>query len=526
MARVRVAGAAALREGQMTTARVGDTEVLVARVEGRLHAVAAHCPHYHGPLGEGLLCGRHVTCPWHQSVFDVTTGALVEPPALDALARYDVELDGDDVWVTVPDEGAPVAPESAVRADPRLDPRTFVLVGAGAAGLAAALELRRGGFHGRIVLVGREDRLPYDRPNCTKDYLAGTAPDEWMPLRPAAFYTTYGIERRTAEVIRVEAMTRRVMLADGAEITGDALLLAMGARPRLLEVPGADLPGVFTLRSWEDADRIAAAATGARAAVIVGASFIGMEVAGALRQRGIAEVTVVAPDRVPFEATLGAEVGAWLQRLHEEAGVRFRLGPWVERCEGEGRVERVKLAGGERLAADLVVVGVGVRPATEIVADLPLREDGSLKADGTLAVTEGVWAAGDVASFPDARTGRRVRSEHWRVALQHGRTAARNMLAAGSTRYEGVPFFWTVQAGTPLGYVGHTTRFDEVIVDGDLDAKDFLAFYVEDDHVVAALGAGRDHTLAVIRELLRRDALPFPAEVREGGLDWEARLRG
>lgn len=524
MTRARVASASAFAEGQMKTARVGDKDVLVARVDGRFHAVAAHCPHYHGPLGEGLLTGRHVLCPWHQSVFDVTTGGLVEPPALDGLPRYAVELQGDDVWVAVPDDGGPAAHESAVRPDPRLDARLFVLVGAGAAALSAALELRRGGYRGRIVMVGREDRPPYDRPNCSKDYLAGDAPYEWLPLRSPEFYSTHGVERLTAEVTRVEALTRRVTMADGTVLAADALLLAMGAVPRRLDVPGADLPGVFVLRSWEDADRIAAAVAEARAAVVVGASFIGMEVVGALRTRGVPEVTVVAPDRVPFVATLGGEVGAWLQRLHEAAGVRFRLGPWVERIEGEGHVRQVKLAGGERLAADVVVVGIGVRPATDIVADLPLREDGSLKADRWLAVTDGVWAAGDVANFPDARTGRRTRSEHWRVALQHGRTAARNMLAAGSAPYEGVPFFWTVQAGTTLGYVGSAPHFDEVILDGDPDSKDFLACYVEDEHVVAACAVNRDRTLAAIHELLRRDALPFPAEVREGGVDWEGRV--
>ena len=276
------------------------------------------------------------------------------------------------------------------------------MVGGGAAGAAAVEALRQHGFGGRIVLVSREEQRPYDRPNLSKDYLAGTAGADWLPLRPASFYERHGIELLTAEVLRLDATTRRLELDDGSVFVPDAVLIATGGVPHALDTPGVDLPGVHTLRSWSDCDAVIASLEGAAHAVVVGASFIAMEGAASLRERGL-DVTVVAPDEVPLERQLGAAIGGFLRRRHEEHGVRFLLGHTVARFAGEGHVHEIVLDDGARLAADVVLVGVGVRPATGFVENATVGADGGLDVDAELRVNDhGVWAAGDVARYPES----------------------------------------------------------------------------------------------------------------------------
>jgi NADPH-dependent 2,4-dienoyl-CoA reductase/sulfur reductase-like enzyme/nitrite reductase/ring-hydroxylating ferredoxin subunit len=520
---VDVTASDALADGEMKAVAIGETSILLARVAGRYYAVGAECTHYHAPLAEGVLDGSRLVCPWHHACFDVTTGALEEPPALDALPRYEVvEADGR-VSVRIPVETDDRMERSATTYDPEADGRTFAVVGAGAAGYAAAQTLRDEGFRGRVVLITREDRSPYDRPNLSKDYLAGSAEPEWMPIRPDAYFEEHAIELlRGKEVVSLDAESRTIAFADGEALVYDAALVATGGVARKPPIPGIELRNVFTLRTFDDADAIVAAIDGATRAVVVGASFIGMEAAASLVARGLA-VTVVAPGKVPFEKSLGPEIGAMFRRLHEEHGVRFELGTSVARFEGDGTVEAVALENGSRIDADLAVVGVGVRPATGFLRGVALHDDGSVDVDEYLGAADGLYAAGDVARFPDPRSGGRVRIEHWRTAEQQGMAAARNMLGR-SLAYTSVPFFWTNQYGEGVQYVGHASTWDEIVVDGDVDARDFLAYYVEGDRILAVAGSGRDRQTGAIAELMRLDRMPAAGILRSGAVDWPSLL--
>jgi apoptosis-inducing factor 3 len=528
--------AAELKDGEMKQVDAGGTKILLARVNGKYHAVGATCPHYGGPLAEGALCGERVICPWHHASFDVKTGDLLEPPAFDALPRYEVKIEGDSVIVLVPDEAEdrrkpPMAPRDAPQ-----DERTFVILGGGAAGYMAAQTLREEGFRGRVLMVTREDRLPYDRPNLSKDYLQGHAEPEWMPLRPDEFFDEHGIEvLRGSEATRVDAKAKTVSLKGGEELAYDSLLVATGGEPRTLQIAGSDLKNVLTLRSFADSDAIIAAAEQAKRAVVIGASFIGMEVASSLKTRGL-EVTVVAPEQAPFEKTLGAEIGALFQKIHEDNGVRFRLGAKLARITGNSKVEAVEIESGEKpekperperpekLDAELVVVGVGVKPATDFLQGVELSDDGGVVVDAHLRAADGLYAAGDIARFPSTLTGESQRIEHWRTALQQGRIAARNM-AGRSVLYDSVPFFWTRQFDAGLLYVGHATGWDEIIFHGDVSTQNFLAFYVKGNRVRAVAGMNRDRDVAAVEGLMRGARMPTPDQLRGATVNLTELLR-
>lgn len=500
---VHVANTSDLRDGEMKEVSIGETRILLARVGDRIHAVGATCTHYGAPLVEGLLCGRRLVCPWHHAVFDVVNGDLEEPPALDGLVSYDVRIEGERVLVSAPDRSTVVKAVS----DPVSDPRQFVIVGAGAAGYAAAQTLREEGFRGSLVMITRENRGPYDRPNLSKDYLHGHADPEWMPLRSEEFFSEHDIKLiLNREVTRVDAHTKTITFESGETMDYDALLVATGGTPVRLNITGADLKNVCVLRSFADADSIIEIAQRSRRAVVVGASFIGMEAAYSLRERGL-EVTVVAPSKEPFEATLGTEVGEMFRRLHEDHGVRFKMGSIVYRFEGSHNVEAVALDNGERIETDMVVVGVGVRPVTHFLDGVELNQAGAVVVDSRLRAADGLYAAGDIVSFPDPRSGERVRIEHWRTAQQQGRTAARNMLGRDEI-FDSVPFFWTRQFDVGLVYVGHATSWDEIIVRGDVASHDFLAFYVKGERVPAVAGMNRDREMAAVEELMRVDRMP------------------
>ena len=506
---VHVANTSDLRDGEMKEVSVGETRVLLARVNDRFHAVSATCPHYGGPLAEGVLCGTRVVCPWHHAAFNIVNGDLAEPPAFDALTCYDVRLDGERIFVNVPDDSPDRRTPAMVQRDTTADPRQFVIIGAGAAGYAAAQALREEGFRGNVVMITREDRAPYDRPNLSKDYLHGHAEPEWMPLRSDDFFKDHGIQLvLNKEVTRVDPSIKTITFEGGETMEYDALLVATGGTPVRLNIPGSDLKNVFMLRSFADADSIIEAAGRSRRAVAVGASLIGMEAAFSLRERGL-EVTVVAPSQEPFEATLGAEIGALFRRLHESHGVRFKLGAIVYRFEGSHNVEAVVLDNGERIETDMVVVGVGVRPVTNFLDGVELDEAGAVVVDSRMRVTDSVYAAGDIVNFVDRRTRRRARIEHWRTAQQHGRIAARNMVGHDAV-FDGVPFFWTRQFDAALLYVGRATSWDRIVYRGDLSAHDFLAFYIKDDRVLAVAGMHRDREMAAAEELMRLGRMPSP----------------
>jgi NADPH-dependent 2,4-dienoyl-CoA reductase/sulfur reductase-like enzyme/nitrite reductase/ring-hydroxylating ferredoxin subunit len=498
-------------DGEMKEVSAGETKVLLVRVGDNCHAVGANCTHYGAPLVDGALVGDRIICPWHHACFRASTGALLEPPALDALPSYPVEIRGDDIFIEMPAEPTDRRTPEMTKADTNADKRVFVIIGGGAAGYAAAQTLREDDFSGRILMVTREDRTPYDRPNLSKDYLQGHAEPEWMPLRSDEFFEEHNIELlRGREATALDTAAKELKLDDGSTLGYDSLLLAPGGAPRRLSLPKSDLANIFVLRSFDDADAIAAAAESAKNAVIIGASFIGMEAASSLKQRGLS-VTVVAPDRVPFEKTLGPEIGKMLQSLHEYNGVKFRLGGHAIAFEGSERVESVVLDSDERLDADLVIVGIGVVPATGFLEGINLEKDGGVRTDEYFRLSDDVYAAGDIVHFPAAHTGEFIRIEHWRTALQQGRVAAHNM-AGKPTAFTAVPFFWTTQFDATLAYVGQAKFWDEVIFQGDVSQQEFLAFYIKDRQVLAVAGMNRDREMAELQELMRLDKVPYPAK--------------
>ena len=492
----RVAAEAELADGQMKKVKAGEDTVLLVRLGERICACGNECPHYHAPLTSGVLRGRSVTCPWHNARFDVTSGKLEAAPALNHLPTYPVKVENGEVFV-----GA--AEKTLFPKITEQDNRCFVIVGAGAAGNAAAETLRREGFAGRIVLITGEDDRPYDRPNLSKEYLSGEAKPAWIPLRSEKFDGQRQIDLLTGRpVTAVDPAQRTVTLTGGQQTGFDRLLLATGAEPRRLTIPGAELPGSFVLRSLADSTAILTAIQTASRAVVLGASFIGLEVAASLRHRGL-EVCVAAPGSVPMARVFGERIGRRVQRLHEANGVTFHLGAKATEIAGRDKVEAVMLSDGSRLEADVVIAGIGVTPAVGYLDGSGLVADGAVPVDGRLQTTaEGIFAAGDIAAVPDPRTGRPQRIEHWVVAERHGQHAARAMLGSDQA-YDEVPFFWSMQYDTSIEYIGHARQYDRIAYRGDVEDGKFLAGYYQDGVLLAAAGMGLAKQVIIVGQLLK-----------------------
>jgi NADPH-dependent 2,4-dienoyl-CoA reductase/sulfur reductase-like enzyme/nitrite reductase/ring-hydroxylating ferredoxin subunit len=469
--------------GATLLGHVGDEEVLLVRAGSEIFAIDAHCSHYHGPLAEGLVDGESIHCPWHHACFDLRTGEAAHAPAFNALAVWQVEQQGDRIFVRQKREQPKPRVKGVVDA-----PGRIVIVGGGAAGFAAAEMLRRQNFSGSIVMLSQETAPPVDRPNLSKDYLAGSAPEDWLPLRPGDFYTEAAIDLRLKmEVTSIDTGGRHVVLADGKAVPYDRLLLATGAEPVRLPIPGADQPHVHVLRSLDDCRAIIASADGARRAVVIGASFIGLEVAASLRARDI-EVHVVGLEQRPMERVLGPEMGDFVRALHEEHGVVFHLGDTVTAIDGK----RASLKSGGVLEADVVVVGVGVRPRLALAETAGLAIDRGVAVNACLETSApGIYAAGDIARWPDPHSRENIRVEHWVVAERQGQTAARNMLGQREI-FDAVPFFWSQHYDVPINYVGHAEKWDEIAVDGDIAGRDCLLRYKSGGRVLAVASIYRD----------------------------------
>jgi NADPH-dependent 2,4-dienoyl-CoA reductase/sulfur reductase-like enzyme/nitrite reductase/ring-hydroxylating ferredoxin subunit len=481
-------------DGSILQGHAHGEPVVVARRGEELFAIGAFCSHYGAPLADGLVVGDTIRCPWHHACFSLHTGEALRAPALNAISCWYVEQRNGVVYVgeRLPLAGPALLPVAAGM------PESVVIVGGGAAGNAAAEMLRREGYARRITMLSADASIPCDRPNLSKGYLAGTAPASSNSLRSLEFYREQQIDLRlNARVERIDTASREVILTDGTRHGYDALLLATGAEPVRLDVPRSDLPHVHYLRTLADAEALVSKAMVSQQAVVIGASFIGLEVTASLRARNIA-VHVVAPDPVPMERILGADVGTYIRRLHERNGVTFHLGTTVASI-GE---RDVTLKTGERLAADLVVVGIGVRPSISLAEDAGLEIERGIVVDEHLETSlPGVFAAGDIARWPDRLTGERIRVEHWVVAERQGQTAARNILGRRE-RFDAVPFFWTEQYDFSLAYVGHAERFDEAKLDGQLNAV------AQDCTITYRLG-GRN----LARAFVHRDLEGLRAEV-------------
>ena len=477
-----------LAEGAMLLGHAGGEAVLLARRGGEIFAVGATCTHYGGPLAEGLMLGETVRCPWHHACFSLRSGEAVAAPAFSSVARWRVERSGGRLFVREKVD-APAKPRGAIGEAERV-----VILGGGAAGFAAAEMLRREGFGGSLTMLSADDAPPCDRPNLSKDYLAGTAPEDWIPLRPPEFYAENRIELvLKAEARAIDKAARGVSLADGRAFAFDKLLIATGAEPIRLGVPGAELPHVRVLRSLADSRALIERARSSRRAVVIGASFIGLEVAASLRHRGL-EVHVVAPEKRPMERVLGPEMGDFVRALHEQHGVVFHLGHTATAVDAR----RVTLDDGAALETDLVVVGIGVRPRLELAERAGLAIDRGILVDDHLETSvPGIFAAGDVARWPDRHTGEKLRIEHWVVAERQGQVAARNMLGRGE-RFTAPPFFWSQHYDIAIDYVGHAAQWDKIDIDGDIAAHDATLRYKKGSRTlaVATIFRGRDSLAA------------------------------
>ncbi|CAN5923675.1 FAD-dependent oxidoreductase [soil metagenome] len=462
----------------------GEAIVLV-RDGGTIHALGATCTHYGGPLAEGIVTGGTIRCPWHHACFDLATGAA-HGPAIAPVACYDVALEGGTIRVGAKREVTPA---------PVLSPASVVIVGAGAAGVACAEKLRAEGHQGMITMLSAEGSDPVDRPNLSKDYLAGNAPEEWVFLRTRDALTSVHVDLVDELAATLDLEERTVITQSGRELSYDAVLIATGAEAIRLPIDGAKLPHVHTLRTLGDSRAIASKITAGMPVVVIGASFIGLEAAASLRTRG-AEVTVVGPEPVPLARVLGADVGAFVRRVHESKGITFELG----RKPASITEQAVILDDGRELPAQLVVMGVGVKPRTALAAAAGLNIDRGVVVDAQLKAADGVWAAGDIARYP--WNGELVRIEHWQVAVRHGQAVALAML--GRTARPDVPFFWSQHHDVTLGYVGHAEAFDRAEVHGDLDARDAHVVYRQGPKIRAVLTIGRDKLALEVEAAMER----------------------
>jgi NADPH-dependent 2,4-dienoyl-CoA reductase/sulfur reductase-like enzyme/nitrite reductase/ring-hydroxylating ferredoxin subunit len=469
--------------GATLLGHVGDEDVLLVRSGSEILAIDAHCSHYHGPLAEGLVDGESIRCPWHHACFDLRTGEAARAPALNPIAVWKVEHEGNRIFVRQKREQPTPRMKGAVEA-----PGRIVIVGGGAAGFAAAEMLRRQDYRGSIVMLSNEAAAPVDRPNLSKDYLAGSAPEDWLPLRPDGYYADAAIDiRLNTDVASIDTKARNVVLAGGEAVAYDRLLLATGAEPVHLPIPGSNQAHVHVLRSLADCRAIIASADGARRAIVIGASFIGLEAAAALRARNL-EVHVVGLEQRPMERVLGPEMGEFVRALHEEHGVVFHLGDTVTVIDGK----RATLKSGGVLEADVVVVGVGVRPRLALAEKAGLAIDRGVTVNAYLETSiPGIYAAGDIARWPDPHSRENIRVEHWVVAERQGQTAARNMLGQREA-FDAVPFFWSQHYDVPINYVGHAEKWNEIIVDGDIAARDCLLQYKSGGRVLAVASIYRD----------------------------------
>jgi NADPH-dependent 2,4-dienoyl-CoA reductase/sulfur reductase-like enzyme/nitrite reductase/ring-hydroxylating ferredoxin subunit len=500
--------------GGMLAGHFEGEPVILARVGGTFFAIGGKCTHYGASLGDGMIEGETVRCPWHHACFNLRNGAAVGGPALLDLPAYETVVENESVHVV----GVKSAVDTATlsrgpgksRAPERVTlapaspphPSSVVIIGAGAAGNACAEMLRRENYRGPLVLIDPDTDAPYDRPNLSKDYLAGSAPEEWLPLHPQEFYEQQEVAFRRGRIKSIDRSTGSVIFEDATALPYGTLLIATGASPVRLDIPGGNR--LLYLRSLADCRAVIDAAKGTKSAVVIGASFIGLEVAASLRTRGL-NVSVVGLEAVPLEKVLGPDLGGLVRNVHEKKGVRFFLKRSVASISGDKAI----LDDGTSLDADLVVAGIGVRPNVQIAEECGLTIDKGIAVNEFLQSSDPkIFAAGDVARFPDAHTGSRIRIEHWVVAERQGQVAALNILGA-KTRFDDVPFFWSAHYDAlTIRYTGHAESWEKTEIEGSVDEMDCSVSFIHNGRRTAVATINRDKEglkaeIEMEREVLR-----------------------
>ena len=488
-------------EAGVLLGHMGQEAVLLSRQAGEIFATGAVCSHYHGPLAKGLVVGDTIRCPWHHACFSLRSGEVLSPPGLNPIPCWQVEQRDGKVWVC---EKLPLATRTRRPAPAKpAKPESVVIVGGGAAGEAAASTLRFCGYDRPVTILSAEDGLPPDRPNLSKDYLAGTAPEAWVPVRAEKYYREHDIRLiSNTRVMALDPGRKTLRTVDGQDISYGALLLATGAEPIRLNVPGADSARLHYVRSVADSRGIIRAVEqGARRALVIGASFIGLEVAASLRARKL-EVHVIAPELHLMERVFGTALGDFILGLHESKGVVFHLGRTVAAMS----TDHVTLNNGDQLAVDLIVAGIGVRPATALAEQAGLKNERGVTVDQYLRTSAPeVYAAGDIARWPDPHSGQNIRVEHWAVAQRQGQVAARNMLGYGE-RYAAVPFFWSQHYDVSFNYVGHAENWERIELQGDPSKLDCAVTYFQGTRALALATLWRDRQSLECEARMERQA--------------------
>lgn len=477
---------------------IDEEQILLVRLDGKIYALSNACPHYGAPLNEGHICDHEIVCPWHNARFNLKNGQMTAPPALDDILLYPVRVEDGDILLGKAEEPEIPTPSGT-------DDRTFLILGAGAAGNTAAETLRRKGFAGQIKMLTSENERPYDRPNLSKLYMSGEAPASWIPLRSKQFYPQHNIELLTNhKVAKLDPKSSTVTTYSGKSVTYDKCFLATGGRPRKLNLIDDSLENVFYLRSFQDAQKITSYLENINVVVVLGGGFIGTEVAASLRERGM-KVHLVAPEKIPMENIFGPQVGKRIRILHKENGTTLHMNTTIKRVKGRNKVHGVILSDGNTLSVDMIIAGLGIEPALNYLKDTNLVQENAVPVDSHLQTKfDNIYAAGDIAAVPDPNTGERNRAEHWVVAERQGQHAARAMLG-NDKPYSEVPFFWTRQFGVSLKSVGFAGQFDQIASHGNIENGDFIAGYYQKGKLKAATTMGMSDELFKIEKLLKDD---------------------
>ncbi|XP_077422973.1 apoptosis inducing factor mitochondria associated 4 isoform X2 [Vanacampus margaritifer] len=510
-----------LRDGQMKVVSVADQNVLLVRTEGRYNAIGSQCSHYNAPLVKGALVGYRVRCPFHGACFNIKTGDIEEYPGLDSLPCHKVTVRDGKVYVAI--RKKTLKQTRRVKEMCSVLPNithTILLVGGGPAALVCAETLRQNCYQGRIVMVTKDSLPPYDKPKLSK---ALNEDSGNIVLRSSEFFQQYGIEVRTEqEAVNVNTRGKAVTMKDGSLLRYDQLLISTGCRARPLSCPGSDLKGVKLLQRYEDGKDIHASCLG-RKAVVVGTSFIGMEVASYLANKA-SSVAIVGTTKYPYERSLGSQIGHMTMQMLEEHNVKFYMNDSVTEIRGEnGLVKEVMLKSGTILEADVVIAGIGVIPNSDFLADSEVEIDSrkAVVVDKFMRTNiADVFSAGDITSFPlTIRGDQRVSVGHWQMSQAQGRVAALNMLNI-PTKMESVPFFWTVLLGKSIRYTGYGEGYTEIIFKGKVEERKFLAFYIKDDAVVAAASLMFDPAVARLAELMATGQRFTKVQTQAEDLSW------
>lgn len=520
---VEVGNVADFKDGDMKEVQVGpkkDDTILVTKIDGKFYACGSKCSHFGAPLEKGVLFDDKVFCPWHDAAFSVITGYAEQGPVLNGIPTYEIREENGKLFAKVPKDLKIGVQVPMVKRNPK-DTRRFVIVGGGPASLSAAETLRQSGYEGEIIIITKDQELPYDRTMLSKNIYNNDI--NKIQLRNQAFFDEYGITVvKGAPVKNINANNNTVEIEGKESIKYDKLLIATGGRPRVPALKGVDLKNVFTLRNYNDLNNIKDTTRNAKNVVIIGASFIGIECASAIKGelKDNINITIVDPANTPYERVLGPQVGTAIQKLSEKNGVQFRLKSGVQAIEGTGQVKEVVLTDGTKIPADVVILGTGIQPNTEFAAKaVDLQADGGITTDLYLRTTnKDIFAAGDVAAYPYWYLGDRVRVEHYNEAFQQGAVAAFNMLER-KVPNDQIPFFWTRFWNSSLQYIGHCKNYDEVYVDGDLNNIDnlqFVAYYLQKDRVIGAAVYGRSPLAMIFNGAMQLNVMPTGTEIKAG----------